>query len=266
MGKQINKILSQVSSLNPDLIFLQECDLLTQRCHFNDILAEISISQNMTSLFTVESIVKNQNKTLGYCGNAILSKYDFTTTQGIIINCGRYPQHPHKSKTHNEAFCIIKIPNIGNIGCYSIHLDPHWSGIQGRIKQYNEILIHLSNNKYMFDYIIICGDLNTVCNGLNRLVPSIGCDYESVIKTLGKSEAEYFNENAIKKLNVKYGLDLYDCFDKNNDTTLCINNGIFKAKADWILLSANIKVKKKLVNSPFNRCSDHQWLLVDVSF
>ena len=58
MGKQINKIISSLKSLNADIIFLQEVDVSTPRSNFIDIIAELSTELNMNSLFTVEVMLE----------------------------------------------------------------------------------------------------------------------------------------------------------------------------------------------------------------
>ena len=265
MGKKINKIISSLKSLDADIICLQEVDLSTHRCHYVDLIGEIAKELNMNSLFTVEVIVKNKKGWSGYEGNAILTKYDFVKTQGLIINCARYKQYIHKTKTHNQAVAIINIPGFGNIGCYSLHLDPHWCGVEGRVKQYHEVLQHVKMCKNEYDHIILCGDLNTACTGLNRLYPSIGCDNQSRFDRIGQTEAEWFDIEGVKKGNDKYGLDLQDPFDKKKDYTMCASYGMYKAKLDWCLVSKSLRVINKKVNSRKNRCSDHQWIMCDLA-
>merc|ERR1712154_595635 len=111
---------------------------------------------------------------------------------------------------------------------------------------------------------ILCGDFNTVCHGLNRLYPSIGCDHQSRFGHLGQTEAEYFQKHSVEPMNKKYNLDLYDPFDKVKDFTMFNNKFGYKAKVDWCLLSGNLKTIQKKVCSPKDRCSDHLWIMVDV--
>eukprot|EP01084_Bolivina_argentea_P196209 336379_1 len=265
MGKKINKIISTLKSLHADIICLQEVDLSTTRCHYVDIIGEIATELNMNSLFTVELTIKDKKGWEGYEGNAILTKYDFISTTGLIVDCARYKKYKHKTKTHNEAVAMIDVPNFGKIGCYSLHLDPHMCGVQGRINQYHQILEHVNRNKNIYDCIILCGDLNTACTGINRLHPTIGCDNESRFERIGQTEAEWFDIEGVKSGNHKFGLDLYDPFDKRNDFTMYGLHGMYKAKLDWCLLSSNLYVVNKKVNLYTNRCSDHQWIMCDVT-
>ena len=276
MGKQINKIISLLKSLNADIILLQEVDISTPRCNYVDIVGEIATELNMNSMFTCEVIFNSEKGLLheatGYEGNAILSKYDFIDTKGIIVPCARYQKYKHKRKTHTEAMAVIDVPVLGKIACVSIHLDPHWCGVDGRVRQYHQILRNIdqyrkdnNNDNDAFDHLVICGDLNTVCHGLNRLYPSIGCDNDSRFGHIGQTEAQYFNENGVEKGNEEYKMDLRDPFDKVEDYTMYALNGVYTAKVDWCLLSGDLKVLDMRVCPVADRCSDHQWVMVDVA-
>lgn len=269
MGKQINKIMTQLKNLNADIILLQEVDVSTPRINYIDIVAELATELNMISMFTVEVIFNTKSATLneatGYEGNAILSKYDFIDTKGIVVKCARYEKYRHKRKTHTEAMAIIDVPGLGKIGCVSIHLDPHWCGVDGRVRQYNEILSNVVQYKHDFDHLIMAGDFNTVCHGLNRLYPSIGCDNISRFGNFGKTEAEYFNVNGVEKGNDEYKMDLRDPFDKVDDYTMYALYGCYTAKVDWCLLSDHLEVIHKKICPVKERCSDHQWVMVDIS-
>ena len=41
--------------------------------------------------------------------------------------------------------------------------------------------------------------------------------------------------------------------------------GQYTAKADWCLLSGQLDILDKRVCPVKNRCSDHQWLMVDIA-
>ena len=276
MGKQINKIVSSLKSLNADIILLQEVDVSTPRCKYIDIVAELATELNMNSMFTCEVIFDSEKGLLheatGYEGNAILSKYDFIDTKGIVVKCARYEKYKHKRKTHTEALAVMNVPNLGKIACVSMHLDPHWCGVNGRVRQYHEILSNIEqyrneskDNDNSFDHLIMGGDLNTVCHGLNRLYPSIGCDNDSRFGHIGQTEAEYFNENGVERGNDEYKMDLRDPFDKVEDYTMYALNGGYTAKVDWCLLSGDLEVLDMRVCPVEDRCSDHQWVMVDIA-
>lgn len=120
----------------------------------------------------------------GRQGNAILSRFPVKKAWPVLITC-RKARHSHTSyKTHAEAAAVLETPS-GDVLCYSVHLDPHFAGVEGRIAQYFEILddapLHYAPRRQHSDeeaedgtvnggaaedgdraaYAIIAGDFNT---------------------------------------------------------------------------------------------------------
>ena len=138
---------------------------------------------------------------------------------------------------------------MGRVGCYSVHLDPHWCCA----RQFDAVLRHVASSRDGYEHVAVCGDLNTACAGLNRLYPSIGCDNQSRFERVGQSEAEWFERGGGEgkcKVRLRSQGPVY---------------GLYKAKLDWCLLSGGLRVVHKQVGSRKKRCSDHQWVMCDVS-
>jgi len=250
-------------------------DINTQRAHYVDVLGEIANELHLNSLFACEQIIsadpfcwKNDEKPMmdGYEGTAILSKYDFVSTKGLILDSVRKgKKRPHGR--HNECCAIIKVNESVNVGVYSLHLDPHRCGVQGRVLQYLQCLEDVKRQRVEngVRHQILCGDLNTVVNGIARLNFSLAPDYQSMIGTLGLAESEWFDLKAVRFGNMKYGLNFSDPFDKNKDFTFHSFKGLYKGKLDWCLLSKAFTVMSKRVGGIEDRCSDHQWIMVEVA-
>jgi hypothetical protein len=85
----------------------------------------------------------------------------------VIIDDNKY-RHTHRSKTHNEAFALIST-HIGDVACYSVHLDPHYTGARGRVKQFTPVFEDAVRQNQPL--VVMAGDFNTVCHGLARLIP-----------------------------------------------------------------------------------------------
>lgn len=278
-GRQINKIIELFKQLDADIYCLNEVDINTQRTSYCDVLGEIASELKLNTIFCCEQIISDDKFTWknnlkpsmpGYEGNAIMTKYDFIDTDGVIIDCVR-KKHKHDHGRHTECSSIIRIPTDLepiDIGVWSLHLDPHHCGMDGRCTQYLDILKHVKQQRIEkgIKHQILCGDLNTVINGIARLNLGVAPDWNSIVGTLGMTEAEYFDENAVKKGNEEYGLNLRDPFDKIRDFTFWSFKGWYQGKLDWCLLSKELKVVGKDVGSVKDRCSDHQWIMVDFTF
>jgi hypothetical protein len=181
----------------------------------------------------------------GRQGNAILSRFPVKEAWPVLVTC-RKARHCHSAyKTHAEAAAVLETPH-GDLLCYSVHLDPHFAGVEGRIAQYLEILddalLHYApprptdvsaadesedENEDEDDgetisraqYALIAGDLNTVTTGIARLAPSIGWTKSSWWTTLGWTEAEWFDVHGVARGNADKGVDFADPFDKRRDAT-----------------------------------------------
>lgn len=276
-GKQMDKVVQQLLTLNPDIIFLQEVDYYSRRSGRIDQAGELAQLLQMNSFWVCEFVIKdpcdlkdNLNlDNLGCEGNAILSKFPLVKTKAILLDCQqiRIPGH-RPFKTHAEAFGIVQISENTNIAICSAHLDPHYTGKLGRKKQYTQLVQKLI--PYMKKYpTVIAGDFNTVCTGIGRVnIPKISPDFDSFIGSLGKSEALVFQNNAVLDTNqiIKTECDkiLEDPFNKQTDTTFSGMSGLFNAKLDWCLLSSEFYVTSHVVGNKNDQlCSDHMWITVD---
>jgi endonuclease/exonuclease/phosphatase family metal-dependent hydrolase len=147
---------------------------------------------------------------------------------------------------------------MDSLVCYCLHLDPHFLGVDGRVKQMKEVLDDVKKHVGKNMIPIVAGDLNTACTGSGRLNPVLSPDYKSRIGTLGTSEAQYFQQTIIENSG------LYDPFDKDVDVTYVGNWGFFAAKLIWVLTTSKLKVVNKEVGDPKkNDYSDHCYVLVD---
>jgi endonuclease/exonuclease/phosphatase family metal-dependent hydrolase len=285
MGKQIDKVITSLKELDPDIVFLQEVDFNTVRTGYVDIIGEIASELKMNSLFTVELVMPPEEtrqylpkkvaydpNIIGYEGNAILSKFDFVEKKGLIVPCAK--EKKHRRKTHNEAVVVCEVPNHGFVGCYCVHLDTYGSGVTGRVDQYYDILkdVKAQQKKYQGPnstnqkpfYQIVGGDMNTLCHGLARFIPYTASDWYSALGRIGDCEATYFQTEAVEKGNEKFELNLRDPFDKVKDITFSSFKGLYQGKLDWLLMSENIETLDYKICPITKKCSDHQWVLVDI--
>jgi hypothetical protein len=216
----------------------------------------------------------------GRQGNAILSRFPVKAAWPVLVTC-RKGRHSHTAyKTHTEAAAVLATPH-GDLLCYSVHLGPHFAGVDGRIAQYFEVLDdaklhyaprHTSASSPSEDgddaggkapYALIAGDFNAVTTGIARLAPSMGWMKSSWWTTLGWTEAEWFDVHGVQRGNAEKQLDFADPFDKRRDSTFDSLGGLYRAKLDWCLLSGGLSVVHKEVG-PSRSCSNHNWLCVDV--
>eukprot|EP01083_Nonionella_stella_P165901 553178_1 len=275
-GRKIDQIIELFKSLDADVYCLQEVDVNTQRAFYVDILGAIGVELKLNTLFCCEQIISSDASTwkdntkpkmIGYEGNAILTKYDFVDTNGLIIDCVRN-KYKHETGRHNQCCSIIQVHPDVQIGVFSLHLDPHHCGVDGRVKQYLDVLEYVKKQRseHKMKHQIICGDMNTVCNGIARLNFGVSPDRQSIIGTLGMTESEYFDIRAVNYGNLTHGLDFDDPFDKLNDFTFHSFHGLYKGKLDWCLLSKSFRVIGKYVGDVQKRCSDHQWIMVETLY
>lgn len=260
MGKQLQKIIDLIRKHQPDIVFLQEVDMLTKRNSRVDSLGEIASLLSMDGVFVPQSIFK----TGGCDGNAILSKYPINDSYGIFLECQRIPKH--KIKVHFAMAAIIDTP-WGLIGCSSIHIDTH-CGTQGRINQYKDLMPHIvsQKEKYSLNYQIIAGDFNTLCNGFTRCIPKLSPNWHSRIGTIGFTEAEWFQTHAVDYCNNQFGLDFFDPFDKKKDTTVSSIGKVYSAKLDWCLLNKSTMAPITYrVGKRNEMVSDHQWIECEIN-
>jgi len=145
-----------------------------------------------------------------------------------------------------------------------------------------------------YDRQLVLGDMNTIGDGIARLLPNFCTDHLR-FRTLGIREATFWKENLFNVtsstkeylevdaegflinrrlrqwgLDAKYCRDLinpgfHDCFDTEKDFTLSQPKhwNLVKGKLDW-LLAMNLKVSEKSMGNHDYSLSDHKWLMVAV--
>jgi endonuclease/exonuclease/phosphatase family metal-dependent hydrolase len=74
-------------------------------------------------------------------GNAIITRFDMSNARALVVACQRLPHLPQHTSFHTHAKAVATLAtSFGPIECYSVHLDPHDTGVRGRIAQYLEIM------------------------------------------------------------------------------------------------------------------------------
>jgi len=75
----------------------------------------------------------------GRQGNAILTRYDIIESRALLLDCARKTHFHCGFKTHTAPVVRVLSP-LGEILCYSLHFDPKYAGVDGRVKQYLQVL------------------------------------------------------------------------------------------------------------------------------
>ena len=273
-GRNIDKQIEYLHSLNPDIVCLQEVDWNNERTNKENIVNKISNALEMNSCYGIEFIeIKSQNRKTfrfigeggGAIGNAILSRTDLYDCSRIPLTTKNLdwenPVEPYQKKIvsieprigQRIALKANTLINGKNIVIVCTHLEDKGGGIAGRIEQLNQIFASLVNHQN--DPIIIAGDFNTYAHGAALLVLR-KANNDSITKTkpFYQPEAVWLDQNIISKTI------FFDPFDKYHDYTL--KHSIFyRGKLDWILL-ANLKVVEKGMSEI--KYSDHKALWIKV--
>ena len=238
----------------------------------------------------------------GVHGNAILSKFPFVSVEAIEHR--HHPvdwqsnQHP-KTKAEprkGERMSIsatLDVPGAPVV-VYSCHLEV-FCGISDRLYQFSDILRDSRiKAKAGFERQLILGDLNTLADGIARLLP-LFCTDHLRFRTLGIREASFWQQNLFQVTDssqlgrddrgqllngrlLQWGLKeeycrhlvnpgFYDPWDTVKDVTLqgprtrWINWRLVSGKLDWLLVR-NLDVASKAIGNHSYRHSDHKWLMI----
>jgi len=131
-----------LKKIHADIIVLQEVDIGCKRTNFMNVGLEIAYALKYQILFGAEAWHVNEydeNKNYktnikwndqpfnGCEGNAILTRFNINYAYSLVLPCVRtksMPYHAHM-KRHTVPIAIIDVPDIGEVACYSIHLDAH---------------------------------------------------------------------------------------------------------------------------------------------
>jgi len=281
-GKQMDKVVLQLRKLDPDIILLQEVDYFSRRGGRIDQAKELARILNMNSFWVCEINIRDKCtmpdsmdcEHLGCEGNAVLSKYPLITAEAIILQCQQWLQPGHRNfKSHAQALVVVDVPNRSPVVACSAHLEPHFTGVHGRARQYSELVSKII--PYLKKYpTVVGGDFNTVCTGIGRFnIPKLSPNLFQAFSSFGKSEAEQFQENSVEKENVNIRNQcgsvavLTDPFDKSKDTSFTGMSGLFTAKLDWCLMSQHFRPTAfRVGNKPEDHCSDHMWIYTELAW
>lgn len=169
----LTELAEFIEKENPDIVALQEVDVLTKReraplqngKHF---ISELGFRTNMFSLY---------GKTIpyagGYYGIGILSKYPYLSVERILLPM------PEGAK-EQRAYLVseIELPNNKTITFVSTHLDYTTSAVrQAQVKVINDDLLKRNGP------IILCGDFNAkpdskeIAEGMKDWIQTTSMDY-----------------------------------------------------------------------------------------
>lgn len=108
-----------------------------------DTGAEIARHLGFNYLFACEVVSKPRRSGIsGGCeGNAIITRFDMSNARALIVPCRRLPHLPQHTSFHTHAKAVaVLATSLGPLECYSVHLDPHDTGVRGRAAQYMDIV------------------------------------------------------------------------------------------------------------------------------
>lgn len=303
-GYQLQSIISELGSIDADIVALQEVDVHCERSNWEDTGAKIAKALGYNYAFVCEFLELHshlrdkRSQGGGAHGNAILSKFDLSNLRALEHT--HHPvdwEHPSHKLAQREPrkgrrltlFATAATPQ-GPLDCYSAHLEV-FSGITGRIRQFADIARDVRSR--CSPHVAVLGDLNTMAHGVARLSPHYACDALRW-RTLGSYEAEVWAARVFAVTDppdgsppppnprlLALGLEphecrdatnpfLYDPFDPRHDVTLdnptyrVLGVPLMSGKLDWVLLRGLQVVSKALGNHDYSS-SDHKWLLVGVT-
>ena len=144
----MNDIGKALAQINPDIVFLQECDWGTyrKRAPKQNGVKFINVLANETGLFGLYG--KSINYMGGYYGIGILSRYPIISSQRILL--------PNDGKTEQRSALVaeVELPSGKIIALVCTHLEVKSSDMRiAQVKYLNKIL-------KSYDTIIMGGDMN----------------------------------------------------------------------------------------------------------
>ncbi len=143
----LDYIADVIRDADPDLVALQEVDLLTRRARGYDLATELGWRLKMVSLFA-----RAMDYDGGEYGEAILSKYSFISTRNVPLPF----TGTREPRTAVEVVTVL--PSGDTIAFIGTHLD-HTGDDTDRILQVRKIIEVFAHTQYP---AILAGDLNAV--------------------------------------------------------------------------------------------------------
>eukprot|EP00455_Lapot_gusevi_P034079 TRINITY_DN3747_c0_g4_i3.p1 TRINITY_DN3747_c0_g4~~TRINITY_DN3747_c0_g4_i3.p1 ORF type:complete len:204 (+),score=4.33 TRINITY_DN3747_c0_g4_i3:142-753(+) len=200
-------------------------------------------------------------------GCAIFSRFDLDQSSYLRLD--------HIDKYPRSALGAVVHAPVGPVCVYSVHLEV-CCGLQHRVEQFNQIVSHWSQNYCQFSSpdsnlgTVICGDFNTIGQGLVRFSPFHCTDKHRWRLGLTETEAGFWKQNVLTQPPLSKH-QFSDPFDANDVTLLSEMSfagfPLVAAKLDWIMIK-NLVCGKKMVQTrlPNNgNQSDHFWLYVELN-
>ena len=308
-GYRTNEIIQELQKIDADIILLQEVDIGTIRTGMLDVGNEIANALKYQIIYGTDcwhvndyhendpNAAKIQYNSLphnGCEGNAILTRFNIIKAYPVIMPCVRNSYRPYHAdmKRHTAVVGIIDtgISGIGELVCYSLHMDAFSGRVSRSNVQYKAIYrdiikYHTESGKIEEKdddnngvskkrrAVVVGGDFNTHNHGLVRFVNEMSGDDELRYKFWGLTESEWWDKFIINNVHLAdkdlipgLGVRLTDPFDKVKDVTAWKKiKGItvWSGKIDWLLYDYDkLSVINKCVSN--TDASDHQYLLCDI--
>jgi endonuclease/exonuclease/phosphatase family metal-dependent hydrolase len=235
-GYKLEKIISEIQRLDPDVAILQELDVDCERTQFVNVPETLAKRLQMHCVFNCEfieldhpsrsrenaigtSAAKQHCPGVGYHGNAILSKHKldhvecFPHSANLDWEKDGYRLQEPREGIRSVLVSTVRIPLRGSgegaaveLHCYNLHLEV-FAGPLMRAQQLGDAVSHAQSaaetlsasaastaqTRHSF---IICGDLNTMAQGIARLSPKYCCDRIRWLG-VGETEAEWLARNFV---------------------------------------------------------------------
>ncbi|KAI8367759.1 Endonuclease/exonuclease/phosphatase [Blakeslea trispora] len=200
-------IIKAIRDLDPDVVLLQEVDILCKRSGDRDHMEELCKSLKLLGGFLCEfeeldSPVRSlRDQGGGVHGNAILSKYDVDfrvlahrKTAFDWSNYGHSLKEPRRGQ-RSTLVGTVKAPSLPPIVCYCVHLEV-FTGIIDRISNFSDIFEDAASQADKYPHQIIGGDLNTMAHSIVRLSPKYARDRYRFM-SLGDTESNWFDRHVM---------------------------------------------------------------------
>lgn len=303
----MEKIIQALKEIDADVLALQEIDIHCERSQWVDTGMAIAQALQLNYAFVCEfeelhsPLRDAASQGGGVHGNAILSKYDISevraiehTTHPVDWNDASHPlclKEPRRGRRLTAA-ARVHTPQ-GDMLVYSAHLEC-FCGMLARMAQVSDLFRDARQQASAQPSgrgppaaQALCGDLNTLGNGVARLSPNY-CNDVMRFGSLGWFEAEMWERYLLKVQDPaasntwlsRFGLPEAVCrdavnpgfsdpFDARTDITFdhpkyrYFGKHLMTGKFDWVLLRGCQVASKAIGNHDYS-ASDHKWLLVDV--
>eukprot|EP01127_Copromyxa_protea_P015490 TRINITY_DN4464_c0_g1_i1.p1 TRINITY_DN4464_c0_g1~~TRINITY_DN4464_c0_g1_i1.p1 ORF type:complete len:607 (+),score=123.75 TRINITY_DN4464_c0_g1_i1:199-1821(+) len=201
---RLPQIIDVLKRMDPDILFLHELDIFNKRTGDVDVCKTIADALNLNYVFITEyEELYSVNRTPelqggGVHGSAILSKFPIMSAAGGLHEFQPFtwgPEHPVEPRIGGNVYVskVVKTP-IGDLFCILARLQKNTNMI-ARIRQFSEILQKIEEHEAATGsrvIPVIGGDLNTICNGLAKMLPTYSDHYSP---PYGVSEAEWWQEH-----------------------------------------------------------------------